>query len=54
MKNVADNAPLKELEEWDEFVATRYQQGKSAESQEEFQKAATLDPRLTPPASKKN
>jgi len=30
------------------------QQGKSKEAQEEFQKAARLDPSLTPPASKKN
>jgi Flp pilus assembly protein TadD len=29
------------------------QQGKSDEAQEEFQKAAALDPRLTPPPSKK-
>jgi Flp pilus assembly protein TadD len=30
------------------------QQGKLKEAQEEFQKAARLDPGLTPPASKKN
>src|SRR5437899_8444138 len=29
------------------------QQGKSEEAQKEFQKAAALDPRLTPPAHKK-
>ena len=34
-------------------VALR-QQGKSKEAQEEFQKAATLDPGLTAPTSKKN
>ncbi len=27
----ADQAPLKELDEWDDFVATRYRQGKSEE-----------------------
>jgi len=27
----ADNIPLQHLDEWDEFVATRYQQGKSEE-----------------------
>src|SRR5437899_7938769 len=26
-----DQAPLKELDEWDDFVATRYRQGKSEE-----------------------
>src|SRR6267143_5619945 len=26
-----DHAPLKELDEWDDFVATRYRQGKSEE-----------------------
>src|SRR2546425_3464797 len=31
MKHVADNAPLKQLDEWDDFVATRYRQGKSEE-----------------------
>jgi len=31
-----------------------YAQGKFKEAQEEFQKAATLDPDLTPPPSKKN
>ena len=25
------NAPMKELDEWDDFVATRYKQGKSEE-----------------------
>jgi Flp pilus assembly protein TadD len=29
------------------------QQGKSDEAQEEFRKAAALDPRLTPPSQKK-
>src|ERR1700687_6369963 len=31
MKPIADNAPLKELDDWDDFVAIRYQQGKSEE-----------------------
>ena len=29
MQTVLDNQPLKELEEWDDFVATRYRPGKS-------------------------
>src|SRR6202040_1802861 len=31
MQYSADNIPLQHLDEWDEFVATRYQQGKSEE-----------------------
>ena len=31
MKQTAENAPLKELDDWDDFVATRYRQGKSEE-----------------------
>jgi len=31
MQQVLDNAPLKELDEWDDFVATRYRQDKSEE-----------------------
>src|SRR5260221_7064535 len=31
VKPIEDQAPLKELEEWDDFVATRYRQGKSEE-----------------------
>src|SRR5438034_3061670 len=31
MKPVTDNAPLQQLEEWDDFVATRYRQDKSEE-----------------------
>ena len=31
MKAVLENQPLKELDEWDDFVATRYKQGKSEE-----------------------
>jgi inositol oxygenase len=31
MKDIGDNAPLKDLDDWDDFVATRYRQGKSEE-----------------------
>jgi len=31
MKQAAGNAPMKELDDWDDFVATRYRQGKSEE-----------------------
>src|SRR5664279_3176298 len=31
MQQVLDKAPMKELEEWDDFVATRYKQDKSEE-----------------------
>ena len=31
MEEVRSTAPLKELEDWDDFVATRYQPGKSEE-----------------------
>ena len=31
MNQLRDNAPMKELDEWDDFVATRYKQGKSEE-----------------------
>ena len=31
MSRIADNAPLKQLDEWDDFVATRYRQDKSEE-----------------------
>ena len=31
MQAVLENQPLKELDEWDDFVATRYKQGKSEE-----------------------
>ena len=29
MSRVAENQPMQQLEEWDDFVATRYRQGKS-------------------------
>ena len=32
MQNRNDNAPLQQLDEWDDFVATRYRQGKSEEA----------------------
>ncbi len=31
MSRVAENQPMQQLEEWDDFVATRYRQGKSEE-----------------------
>ena len=31
MRYSADNAPLQRVDEWDDFVATRYRQGKSEE-----------------------
>jgi len=31
MQHRTDNAPLQQLDEWDDFVATRYRQGKSEE-----------------------
>src|SRR5262252_4474392 len=31
MKHVAENGPMQQLEEWDDFIATRYRQGKSEE-----------------------
>src|ERR1700688_671191 len=31
MKQVTDNAPLKQLDDWDDFVEARYRQGKSEE-----------------------
>lgn len=31
MQAVLENQPMKELDEWDDFVATRYQQGKTEE-----------------------
>jgi len=31
MSRVAENGPMQQLEEWDDFVATRYRQGKSEE-----------------------
>jgi inositol oxygenase len=31
MRNLTEDAPLKQLDDWDDFVATRYQQGKAEE-----------------------
>src|ERR1700747_2471039 len=45
MNPAADNAPLKHVDEWDDFVATRYRQGKS---QEEFRNyKADANPTVT-------
>jgi len=45
IKHLADNAPLKQLDEGDDFVATRYRQGKS---EEEFQNyEAEANPTVT-------
>ena len=44
-RKTLDNQPLRELDEWDDFVATRYQQGKS---EEEFRNyAPDANPRVT-------
>jgi inositol oxygenase len=37
MQYRADDAPLQQLDEWDEFVATRYRQGKSEEEFRNYQ-----------------
>src|SRR5581483_11198713 len=45
MSAVLDRQPMQELEEWDDFVATRYKQGKS---EEEFRNyAQDANPRVT-------
>lgn len=45
MNPAAENAPLKHVDEWDDFVATRYRQGKS---QEEFRNyKADANPTVT-------
>jgi len=31
MRNLTEDAPLKQLDDWDDFVATRYRQGKAEE-----------------------
>ena len=45
MRAVLDNAPLQQLDEWDEFVAARYRQGKSEEEFRNYQDDA--NPRVT-------
>jgi hypothetical protein len=42
MRYRVDNAPLQQLEEWDEFVATRHRQSKSEEEFRNYQAAANL------------
>jgi len=45
MEAVLNNAPLKELDEWDDFVAARYQPGKT---EDEFRNyAADANPTVT-------
>ena len=45
MDAVLDRQPLHELEEWDDFVATRYQQVKSEDQFRNYQEDA--NPRVT-------
>jgi len=45
MSAVLDRQPLQELDEWDDFVATRYQQGKSEEQFRNY--AHDANPRVT-------
>ena len=45
MSRVAENGPMQQLEEWDDFVATRYRQGKSEEEFRNYQ--ADANPGVT-------
>ena len=45
MQYSADNTPLQHLDEWDEFVATRYRQGKSEEEFRDYK--ADANPTVT-------
>ncbi len=45
MPPVLDQQPLQELEEWDDFVATRYKQGKSEQEFRNYEQDA--NPRVT-------
>jgi inositol oxygenase len=45
MRNAAENAPLEKLEDWDDFVATRYRQDKSEEEFRNYQ--AEANPTVT-------
>src|ERR1700676_3364707 len=45
MRYSADNAPLQHVDEWDEFVATRYRQGKSEEEFRDYK--ADANPTVT-------
>ncbi|MBV9267228.1 MAG: inositol oxygenase [Acidobacteriaceae bacterium] len=40
MQAVVDNSPLQELDEWDDFVAARYRQGKSEQEFRNYQQDA--------------
>ena len=40
---LSETAPLKELDDWDDFVATRYQPGKSEEQKSELADRITND-----------
>ena len=40
MGTVLDNAPLEQLDDWDDFIATRYQQGKSEEEFRNYEQDA--------------
>src|SRR6202158_6125700 len=45
MERASDNAPLKQLDEWDDFVATRYRRGKSEEKFRDYK--AETNPTVT-------
>jgi len=45
MNSVANNGPLKQLDDWDDFVATRYRQGKSEEEFRNYE--ADANPTVT-------
>ncbi len=45
MRAVLDNVPLQQLDEWDDFVAARYRQGKSEEEFRNYE--ADANPRVT-------
>src|SRR5256886_4583697 len=45
MNPVANNGPLKQLDDWDDFVATRYRQGKSEEEFRNYE--ADANPTVT-------
>lgn len=45
MSHVAENGPLQQLEDWDDFVATRYRQGKTEEEFRNYQ--ADANPGVT-------
>jgi Myo-inositol oxygenase len=45
MENLTENAPLKQLDDWDDFVATRYRQGKAEEEFRNYK--AEANPRVT-------